>query len=146
MIGLFADARGKVLKSDPVCSFRGNAHEPNIFVDSKRNEFYFTCTVQGGGVSNADFNLRPGLNMVVLTKRDANGVHASNTETADTKNFVGYTNNTHAKTSGYYNERTDRYVSLNIGNKWLLGQCQYLSDCVATPPQTQKQSTDYNLD
>ena len=116
MIGLFADARGKVLKSDPVCSFRGNAHEPNIFVDSKRNEFYFTCTVQGGGVSNADFNLRPGLNMVVLTKRDANGVHASNTETADTKNFVGYTNNTHAKTSGYYNERTDRYVSLNVGN------------------------------
>lgn len=110
VIGLFADARGKVLKSDPVCSFRGNAHEPNIFVDSKRNEFYFTCTVQGGGVSNADFNLRPGLNMVVLTKRDANGVHASNTETADTKNFVGYTNNTHAKTSGYYNERTDRLI------------------------------------
>ena len=116
VIGLFVDTRGKVLKSDPVCSFRGNAYEPNIFVDSKRSEFYFTCTVQGGGVSSADFNLRPGLNMVVLTKRDANGVHASNTETADTKNFVGYTNNTHAKTSGYYNERTDRYVRPNIGH------------------------------
>ncbi|XP_022788297.1 uncharacterized protein LOC111328184 [Stylophora pistillata] len=110
VIGLFVDARGKILKADSVCSFKGNAYEPNIFTDSKRNEFFFTCTVQGGGVANADFNLRPGLNMVVLTKRDAKGAHASNTETAETKNFVGYTNNTLAKTSGYYNERTDRLI------------------------------------
>lgn len=140
VIGLFVDARGKILKADSVCSFKGNAYEPNIFTDSKRNEFFFTCTVQGGGVANADFNLRPGLNMVVLTKRDAKGAHASNTETAETKNFVGYTNNTLAKTSGYYNERTDRYVSPNVGN--MSDFCVNVSICVPTPPLTQKQSTD----
>lgn len=106
--GLFIDTGGKVLKAEEICDFKGSAYEPNIFFDSKRNEFFFTCTVGSGSVVNADFNLRSGLHMVVLTKRDAHGAHASNTESADTKNFVGYTNNTLAKTTGYYNEHTDR--------------------------------------
>ena len=104
-----------MLKSDSICSFKGNAYEPNIFVDSKRKEFYFTCTIQRGGVSNADFNLRSGVNMLVLTKRNGTGAHASNTETSETKNFVGYTSNTFAKTTGYYNERTDRYDTPDVG-------------------------------
>ena len=104
VIGLFVDSKGKVLKVDPICKFKGDAYEPNIFVDSKRNEFVFTCTVEKGGITN----LRPGFNVVVLTKRDTNGEHASNTEKAETKNFVGYTSNSLAKTNGYYNELTDR--------------------------------------
>lgn len=108
VMGLFVDSKGKVLKADSICSFKGNAYEPNIFFDSKRNEFFFTCTVENGGVANADFNLKSGVHMVVLTKRDSVGEHASNTEKAETKNFVGYTNNTLAKTTGYYNELTDR--------------------------------------
>ena len=105
---LFVDSKGKVLKAETICSFKGSAFEPNIFFDSKRNEFFFACTVESGGVANADFNLRSDVYSVVLTKRDGNGQHASNTETTATKNFVGYTNNTFAKTTGYYNELTDR--------------------------------------
>lgn len=106
--GLFVDSKGKVLKADSICTFKGNAYEPNIFVDSKRDEFFFTCTVENGGIANADFDLKSGVHMVVLTKRDSNGEHASNTEKAETKNFVGYTNNSLAKTTGYYNKLTDR--------------------------------------
>ena len=108
--GIFVDLRGKVLKAEAICNFKGSAYEPNIFVDTKRNEFYFTCTVESGGISNADFNLRSGFYTIVLTKRNAFGEHASNTETTKTKNFVGYTNKTFARTGGYYNELTDRYV------------------------------------
>ncbi|XP_020600643.1 uncharacterized protein LOC110039834 [Orbicella faveolata] len=108
--GLFVDSKGKVLKVDSICSFKGDAYEPNIFFDSKRDEFFFTCTVENGGIANADFELKSGVHMVVLTKRDSNGEHASNTEKAETKNFVGYTNNTLAKTTGYYNELTDRLI------------------------------------
>ena len=107
--GIFADLRGKVLKAQTICSFKGDAYEPNIFVDTKRDEFYFTCTIQSGGIANADFNLQSGLYMIVLTKKNAFGEHATNTETAETKNFVGYTNKTFGRTSGYYNELTDRY-------------------------------------
>ena len=106
--GLFLDSKGKLVKGDSVCSFKGDAYEPNIFFDSKRDEFIFTCTVESGGIADADFNLKAGVHMVVLTKRDSNGEHASNTEKKETKNFVGYTNNTLAKTTGYYNEQTDR--------------------------------------
>ena len=108
VIGLFVDSKGKVVKHDGICSFKGSSYEPNIFFDSKRNEFYFTCTVASEGVAQSDFNLRPGMHMVVLTKRTSAGEHASNTETADTKNFVGYTNRTLAKTTGYYNKLTDK--------------------------------------
>ena len=108
VIGLFVDFNGNVLKGDSVCRFKGNATEPNIFFDSKRDEFFFSCTVEKGGIAKADFNLKAGLHMVVLTKRDSNGEHASNTEKKETKNLVGYTNNTLAKTTGYYNEQTDR--------------------------------------
>jgi len=108
VIGLFVDSKGNVLKGDSVCRFKGNAFEPNIFFDSKRDEFFFTCTVENGGIAKADFNLKAGAHMVVLTKRDSNGEHASNTEKKETKNLVGYTNNTLAKTTGYYNEQTDR--------------------------------------
>ena len=104
VIGLFADSKGKVLKGDSICKFKRDAYEPNIFFDSKRNEFVFTCTVEKGGITN----LQSGFNTVVLTKRDSNGEHASNTEKAETRNFVGYTNNSLAKTNGYYNELTDR--------------------------------------
>ena len=110
VVGVFVDSKGKVLKTAEICSFKGDAYEPNIFFDSKRSEFYFSCTVSSGGVADADFNLRSGLHMVVLTKKDANGAHASNTESADTKNFLGYTNKTLSRTSGYYNEHIDRYV------------------------------------
>ena len=108
VIGLFVDSKGKVLKVDPICSFKGDAYEPNIFFDSKRDEFVFTCTVEKGGIADADFDLQSGVYIVVLTKRDSYGEHASNTEKAETKNFVGYTNNSLAKTNGYYNELTDR--------------------------------------
>ena len=106
VIGLFVDSKGKVLKGDSICNFKGDAYEPNIFFDSKRDEFVFTCTVENGGIADAD--LQSGVNIVVLTKRDSNGEHASNTEKAEIKNFVGYTNNSLAKTNGYYNELTDR--------------------------------------
>ena len=106
--GLFLDSKGKVLKWDPVCGAEKDAYEPNIFFDSKRDEFYFTCTVEKGGVTKADFNLKEGVNYLIFTKLDSNGEHASNTEKKETKNFVGYTNNTLAKTTGYYNEQTDR--------------------------------------
>ena len=108
VIGLFVDSKGKVLKADSICKFKGDTYEPNIFFDSKRDEFFFTCTVENGGIANADFNLQSGVYIVVLTKRDSVGEHASNTEKAETKNFVGYTNNSLAKTNGYYNELTDR--------------------------------------
>ena len=48
--------------------------------------------------------------MIVSTKKDAKGNHAANTVTGATKNFIGYTNKTLAKTTGYYNELTDRLV------------------------------------
>ena len=97
-----------MFKTEGICSFKGNAYEPNIFLDSKRNEFFFACTVENGGIANSDFTLRSGLHMLVITKRTASGAHAANTETAATKNFVGYTNKTHARTAGYYNEHLDR--------------------------------------
>ena len=106
--GFFLDSKGTFLKGESMFSFKGDAYEPNIFFDSKRDEFIFTCTVESGGIADADFNLKAGVHMVVLTKRDSNGEHASNTEKKETKNFVGYTNNTLAKTTGYYNEQTDR--------------------------------------
>lgn len=107
---LFVGFNGNVLKSEPVCNFKGDAYEPNIFFDSKRKEFYFTCTVARGGIADADFTLRSGLTIIVSTKKDANGNHAANTVTGATKNFIGYTNKTLAKTTGYYNELTDRLV------------------------------------
>ena len=112
VVSLFMDSTGKILKSEGICSFKGNAYEPKIFFDSKRNEFFFACTVESGGVADADFNLQSGLHMVVITKRDANGAHASNTKSTGTKNFVGYTNKTLARTSGYYNEHLDRYYEV----------------------------------
>ena len=105
---VFFDWAGKVSKTDMICSFKGNAYEPNIFFDSKRNEFFFACTVENGGIANSDFTLRSGLHMLVITKRTAHGAHAANTKTASTKNFVGYTNKTHARTAGYYNAHLDR--------------------------------------
>ena len=110
VVALFVGFNGNVLKSEPVCNFKGDAFEPNIFFDSKRKEFYFTCTVTSGGIADADFTLRSGLTMIVSTKKNAYGAHAANTVTGATKNFIGYTNKTHAKTSGYYNELTDRLV------------------------------------
>ena len=107
-MSLFFDRGGKVFKTEGICSFKGNAYEPNIFFDSKRNEFVFSCTVENGVVAKSDFTLRSGLHMVVITKRTARGAHAANTETAATKNFVGYTNKTYARTAGYYNEHLDR--------------------------------------
>lgn len=120
VVGLFVGQTGKVLKAESVCSFKGNAYEPNIFFDSKRKDFYFTCTVENGGIANADFNLQSGLQMLALTKRNAFGEHASNTKTAATKNFVGYTNKTMARTSGYYNEATDRYDVLDNVSFYLI--------------------------
>ena len=105
-MSLFFDRGGKVFKTDRICSFKGN--EPNIFFDSKRNEFVFACTVENGVVAKSDFTLQSGLPMVVITKRTARGAHAANTGTAATKNFVGYTNKTYARTAGYYNEHLDR--------------------------------------
>ena len=105
---VFFDRGGKVSQTDSICSFKGNAYEPNIFFDSKRNEFFFACTVENGGIAKTDFTLRSGLHMLVITKRTAHGAHAANTETAATKNFVGYTNKTHARTAGYYNAHLDR--------------------------------------
>lgn len=107
---LFVDLNGNVLKTELVCSFKGDASEPNIFFDSKRKEFYFTCTVARGGIADADFTLRSGLTMIVSTKKDAKGNHAANTVTGATKNFIGYTNKRLAKTTGYYNELTDRLI------------------------------------
>ena len=108
VVGVFADPKGKFLKADSICSFKGNAYEPNIFFDSKRDEIFFTCTVENEGIAFADFDLKSSVHTVVLTKRDSNGEHAANTEKKETKNFVGYTNNTLARTTGYYNELTDR--------------------------------------
>lgn len=110
VVGLFVDKKGKVLKALPICNFKGDAFEPNVFIDSKRNESYFTCTVSSGGIANADFKLKSGLTIIVATKKDAHGEHASNTKTADTKNFIGYTNKTLARTSGYYDELADRLI------------------------------------
>ena len=107
-MSLFFDRAGKVFKTEGICSFKGNAYEPNIFFDSKRNEFVFACTVENGVVAKSDFTLQSGLPMVVITKRTARGAHAANTGTAATKNFVGYTNKTYARTAGYYNEHLDR--------------------------------------
>ena len=125
--GVFVTPAGKVLKAEAICDFKGNAYEPNIFFDSKRNEFYFTCTVESGGVADADFNLQSGLHMIVLTKRNATGGHASNTDSASTKNFVGYTNKTLARTSGYYNEFTDRYVRARMEPLLPLSLSQFLA-------------------
>ena len=108
VVSLFFDRGGRVSKTEGICSFKGNAYEPNIFLDSRRNEFFFACTVENGGVANSDFALRSGLHMLVITKRTASGAHAANTKTASTKNFVGYTNKTHARTAGYYNAHLDR--------------------------------------
>ena len=165
VVGVFVDPKGKFLKSDSICSFKGNAYEPNIFFDSKRDEIFFTCTVEDreipfagdydvvigsgtgmkgvdisctfkgnsykpkifhdlktdkvyysctrkeiemDGIAFADSDLKSGVRRVVLTKRDSNGEHAANTEKKKTKNFVGYTNNMLARTTGYYNELTDR--------------------------------------
>jgi len=124
--GVFIDSRGKVLKAELIFSFKGNAYEPNIFFDSKRNEFYFTCTVESGGIAKADFNLQSGLNTIVLTKKSATGGHASNTDTAKTKNFVGYTNKMLARTSGYYNKLIDRYVSARMEPSLTLSHSQPL--------------------
>lgn len=110
VVSLFFDRGGRVSKTEGICSFKGNAYEPNIFLDSRRNEFFFACTVENGGVANSDFTLRSGLHMLVITKRTASGAHAANTKTASTKNFVGYTNKTHARTAGYYNAHLDRLI------------------------------------
>ena len=72
--------------------------------------------------------------MVVLTKRNGIGEHSSNTAAADTKKLVGYTNNTFAKTSGYYNKLSDRCVMLDactFNECGRLGQPCYLGDSVA---------------
>ena len=124
--GVFVDPAGKVLKTETICDFKGNAQEPNIFFDSKRNDFYFTCTVESGSIANADFNLQSGLHMIVLTKKNATGGHASNTD-SNTKNFVGYTNKTLARTSGYYNEFTDRYVRTRMEPSLTLSLSQFLA-------------------
>ena len=105
--GFFLDSKGTFLRGESMFSFKGDAYEPNIFFDSKRDEFYFTCTAETEGITDTDINLKAGVRMVALTKRDRNGEHASNLEKKN-NNFVGYTNNTLAKTTGYYNEQTDR--------------------------------------
>ena len=95
---LFMDSGGKVIKVEGICEYKGDCYEPNIFFDSKRNEFYFTFTAE------YDSNSRK----VLVTKRNSSGAGyaLSDTET------IGFTNKTFARTSGYYNELTDRYVSL----------------------------------
>lgn len=106
IVDVFLDFKGKVQSAKVLFSYKRNSFEPNIFLDSKTNEFYFTCTVESGGAPSAD--LKSGLHMILLTKLNGTGAHASNTNSRSTMNLVGYTNNTLAKTSGYYNEHTDR--------------------------------------
>ena len=112
VVSVFFNPEGKISKSDPICSFKGNAYEPNLFLDSRNNEIYFTCTVENGGVANSDFDIKSGFHVVVLTKRDGLGAHASNTETPETKNFVGYTRKRLARTRGYYNGILDRLACM----------------------------------
>lgn len=107
VVDAFLDVRGNIQRGEVLFSFKKSAYEPKIFLDSKRNEFYFTCTVESGGIEHAD--LKTGFQMIFLTKLDSKGAQPSNTGTTKkAMSFVGYTNNTLAKTSGYYNEHTDR--------------------------------------
>ena len=106
VVDVFLDFEGKILKGEVLFSFKKGAYEPNIFFDPRTNEFCFSCTVESGGLENAD--LKPGFQMIFLTTLNGTGAHASNPKTPKTINLVGYTNNTLAKTNGYYNEHTDR--------------------------------------
>ncbi|XP_031563420.1 uncharacterized protein LOC116298966 isoform X2 [Actinia tenebrosa] len=109
VIGLFLDKNGKVAKVGQVCSFRYDAYEHNLFHDSKRDEFYFTCTIENKGtIANPQLETRPF--MVLMTKMDAFGVHASNTPSSGTKTLIGYSNKRHTRHEGYYNQKTDRLV------------------------------------
>lgn len=105
VVDVFIDFKGKILKGEVLFKFPKSAYEPNIFFDSKRKEFYFMCTVESGGLSHPD--LKSGLQMIFLTKLKTDGTQARKS-TKIPLSFVGYTNNSFAKTSGYYNKHTDR--------------------------------------
>ena len=110
VFGVFMNNVGKNQKAVPICSYKNHAYEPRVFLDEHRMEFYFTCTVQNSGSHNADFVLGSAPYFIVATKRNATGDHAANTPSAETKNFVGYTNKEFANPQGYYNKLTDRFV------------------------------------
>ncbi|XP_078373114.1 uncharacterized protein LOC144656754 isoform X1 [Oculina patagonica] len=110
VVGVFFDFKGKVQYTDAVCHFiKGDGYEPNLFYDSMRKEIYFTCTVESRGVRTLHLDLRSGLHLLVIDKRNASGAHASNLDPSQL-NFIGYTNKTFARTRGYYNELLDRLI------------------------------------
>ena len=107
VFGVFLDTTGQFKQVESICSYKRDAYEPRLFLDDKRNEIFFTCTVERAG-ANADFQVAPDSYLIVMTKKTATGAHAANTPTPQTKLFVGYTKKQYAQTQGYYNGVIDR--------------------------------------
>lgn len=60
IVALFLNDLGQVVTSLPVCSFKTDSYEHNLFLDTKRLEFYFTCSLEKRGAT-ADFKVRSNL-------------------------------------------------------------------------------------
>ena len=105
---VFMDPKGNMLRATTVFAFKTSSYEPNIFFDSKRKDFFFLATVESGGLQKYDSNIVPGLQTVIFHRVKGTGALGPNKNSPKKIVVVGYTNNKFAKTSGYFNEFTDR--------------------------------------
>ncbi|KAK3731505.1 hypothetical protein QZH41_008533 [Actinostola sp. cb2023] len=109
IVVLFLNELGNLLIAKPVCTFKTDAYEHNLFLDSKRSEFYLTCSLERKGAS-ADFQLEKRPFLVLMTKMNATGGLAGNTPSSDRKTLIGYSAKRYNRHEGYYNDKTDRLV------------------------------------
>ncbi|XP_048579152.1 uncharacterized protein LOC116604854 [Nematostella vectensis] len=107
---LFLDRDGRMQASAQICSFKGHAYEHNLFLDSKRNEFFFTCLVETRGAKMLNVKMENKPYVLVMTKKNATGGHASNIPNPETKNMVSFTTKRDGHVEGYYSEKKDRLM------------------------------------